>query len=372
MTERLAALLHEEAEHLDVPLPPVRETLAAGHRVRRRRTLTRMGAVVATVGVIAGGTAFLAGGDPSQPAEVADPAPTGTADVGAVFAVGDTLYLHGGTTSATLPEVVQAMYPTSAGVVVRTNRDGSSDGGAPFHFSLVDGDGDVHDLGLTLGEVVPATDPGEPYLAFAAAQKGSAQVVVVDVTTGDEVARVDVPDEFSWGGWEAPPVALAGDVVYVGMDKEALAVDWRTGESSPSAVVPGGGIPVVSGGHVVVQHGENKPVSVLDATTGATLLDVQAGAYPYVTLSPDGRFAKVVDQEDEQGFVVYTLETGSSVPIDGAPWHYGWTSEGELFSVDLDGVQVCIPTSGACRTSPLPAGVSLGDGLRVMGLQYES
>lgn len=372
MTERLSALLHQEADSLDVPTPLVGDVLTAGRRVRRRRRLTQGVAVVA-VGVVVGGTALLVGGESDSPdALVADPAPTGTADVGAVFSVGDTLYLHGGTTSATLPEVVQAMYPTSAGVVVRTNKDGSSDGGAPFHFALVDNGGAVHDIGLTLGEVVPATDPGEPYLAYAAAQGASTQVVVVDVTSGDEVARVDVPDEFSWAGWEAPPVALAGDVVYVGMDKEALTVNWRTGESSASDVVPGGSIPVVSGGHVVVQHGESKPVSVVDATTGATLLDVRAGAYGYVTLSPDGRFAKVVDQEKEQGFELYTVETGASVPIHGAPWDYGWTSDGELFSVSSQGVDVCSPTTGECSGSPLPAGVSVDGDLRVMGLMYES
>ncbi len=372
MTERLSALLHEEADRLDVPLPPVQASLSLGRRVRRRRRVTRGLAVAAAIGVVAGGTAVLVGGHSSRPDEVADPAPAGTADVGAVFSVGDTLYLHGGTTSATLPEVVQAMYPTSAGVVVRTNKDGASDGGAPFHFALVDGDGGVHDLGLTLGEVVPGTDPGEPYLAYAATRGSSTQVVVVDVTTGDEVGRVDVPDEFSWAGWEAPPVALAGNVVYVGMDKQALTVNWRTGESAPSDVVPGGSIPTVSGGHVVVQHGENKPVSVLDATTGATLLDVGAGAYPYVTLSPDGSFAKVVDQEDEKGFQLYTVDTGTSVPLDGAPWDYGWTSDGELFSVSAGGVDVCSPTSGECTESPLPAGVSLDGDVRVMGLMYES
>ncbi|MBF4763061.1 hypothetical protein ISU07_07965 [Nocardioides islandensis] len=372
MTERLSALLHQEADSLDVPTPLVGDVLTAGRRVRRRRRLTQGVAVVAVLAV-AGGTALLVGGGSDSPdALVADPAPTGTADVGAVFSVGNTVYLHGGTTSATLPEVVQAMYPTSAGVVLRTNKDGSSDGGAPFHFELVRPDGTVQDLGLTLGEVVPATDPNEPYLAYAAARGDSSQVVVVDVTSGDEVARVDVPDEFSWGGWEAPPVGLAGDVVYVGMDKKAVTVNWRTGESSTSDVVPGGGIPIVSGGHVVVQHGESKPVSVVDATTGATLLDVRAGAYPYVTLSPDGRFAKVVDQEKEQGFELYTVETGASVPIHGAPWEFGWTSDGELFSVSSQGVDVCSPTTGECSGSPLPAGVSVDGDLRVMGLMYES
>jgi hypothetical protein len=80
----------------------------------------------------------------------------------------------------------------------------------------------------------------------------------------------------------------------------------------------------------------------------------------------------VVDQEKEQGFEVYTVDTGAAVPVEGAPWHYGWTSDGELFSVGPGGVDVCSPTTGACSESPLPAGVSLDGDVRVMGLMFES
>ncbi len=377
MTERLSALLHEEVERLHVPLPPLQEALAAGRRLRRRRRLTRIGAVVATVGVVAGvgvGTAALTGHDPRSPhdAQVVDPAPTGTADVGAVFSVGDTLYLEGGAVQAKLDEVVQAMYATSAGVVVRTNKTGASDGGAPFHFALVTPDGVVHDLGLTLGEVVPSTDPSQPYLAYATQTGDAVQAVLVDVTTGQEAARVDVPGTFSWGGWEAPPVALSGDDLYVGTDHRTVVVHWRTGESSAASFVPGPGVPEVAGGHVVVQKGEDKPVSVADARSGATLLDIEAVKYLYVTLSPDGRFAKAVDQEKESGFTVYTVDTGAAVSFDGAPWTFGWTSDGDLFSVAPDGVEVCSPATGDCSATPLPAGVSVDGDLRVMGLTYES
>jgi hypothetical protein len=134
-------------------------------------------------------------------------------------------------------------------------------------------------------------------------------------------------------------------------------------------------MPEVAGGYVVVQHGEDAPVSVVDARTGATVLEVEAGKFPYVTLSPDGRYAKAVDQEtqeSEESFDVYAVDTGTSVTIDGAPWDYGWTSDGDLFSVSPAGLQVCAAVTGTCRTTRLPAGVSLGGELRVMGLQYES
>jgi hypothetical protein len=376
MTERLSALLHEEADRLEVPVPPVREALAAGRGARRRRRLLRAGAVAATVtmvvGVGLGTAAVLDDGAGSQDGQVADPAPAGTADVGAVFSVGRTLYLDGGAVTATFDEIVQAMYPTSAGVLVRTNGTGASDGGAPFHFALVSPDGTVHDLGLTLGEVVPSTDPGQPYLAYTSRQGNAVQAVLVDVTTGREAARVDVPGSFTRTGWEAPPVALSGDDLYVATDDGATVVHWRTGDSAPAAAALGPGIPVVAGGHVVVQKGEDQPVSVVDAQSGDTLLDITAGKYPYVTLSPDGRFAKAVDQDKESGFQVYAVDTGTSVPFDGAPWTYGWTSDGDLFSVSPAGVQVCAATTGTCRTTSLPAGVTLGGGLRVMGLTYES
>ena len=62
---------------------------------------------------------------------------------------------------------------------------------------------------------MPSTDPGQPYLAYADAGAARSQVVVLDVSTDAEVARVDVPGVPDWGGWEAPPVALDGEDVFV-------------------------------------------------------------------------------------------------------------------------------------------------------------
>ena len=379
MTERLSALLHREADQLHVPAPPAAQTLAAAHRARRRRTTTRLAATagtVALVGAVAVGAAVLGDGGhraPHRNGAVADPPATHAADVGAVFAVGDTVYLRGGSVSATMQETVQAMYLTSAGVLVRTNKDGASDGGAPFHFSLVAPDGATTDLGLTLGEVVPATDPSEPYLAYASMRDETVQAVVVDVTTGDEVARVDVPGSFSWGGWEAPPVALAGSTVYIGNDDAVDMVDWRTGATSQSEVIPGSTIPDVSGGHVVVAGG-GSTVSVLDAATGEDLLQVPAGRLTYVTLSPDGRYAKVVDQAEESGFDIYSIADGTHVGVDGEAWNHGWTSDGDQFGVSATGVEVCSVATGDCTTNPLPDGLRVDDNtfVRVLGQTYES
>jgi rhodanese-related sulfurtransferase len=379
VSERLTVLLHDEADRLHVPAPPAVETLAAAHRARRRRTTTRLaaaGCAVAVITAVAVCAAVLrndGSGVPPGDGVVSDPAPMGAAaDVGAVFAVGDTVYLRGGAVSATMDETVQAMYLTSAGVLVRTNKDGASDGGAPFHFSLIAPDGTTSDLGLTLGEVVPATDPSEPYLAYASMTDNAIQAVVVDVTSGAEVARVDVPGSFSWGGWEGPPVALAGSTVYVGNDDATEMVDWRTGKASRSEVIPGSTVPDVSGGHVVVDGG--RAVSVLDAATGEDLLELHAGKLPYVTLSPDGRYAKVVDQAKRSGFEVYSIADGSHVGFHGAAWTYGWTSDGDLFGVSADGVEVCAAETGDCTTNPLPDGVHVAENtfVRVLGMTYES
>jgi hypothetical protein len=226
VTDRLSALLHEEADLLDVPTPAPRETIRAGRRIRRRRTVTRTVAVVAAVACIGTGAAVLVDGsrgadDPAADTATSPEGQTLPAAVDAVFATGDPVYLQGGSVAARMDEVAQTLYCTSAGLLVRTNRDGASDGGAPFHFAQVTSDGTVDRLSLTLGEVVPSTDPRQPYLAYADAASGEVQVVVVDVTTGAEAARVDVPGMSDWGGWEAPPVALDGEDVLVGARSQA-------------------------------------------------------------------------------------------------------------------------------------------------------
>src|SRR5262249_25031876 len=122
------------------------------------------------------------------------------------YAVGSTVHLgrHGATT-VQMPEFAQSLYYTSAGLLVRTNKDGSSDGGAPFRFELVRRHGKTEKLGVPLGEVVPSTDPRLPYLAWAKMKEGHIRVVVRNVRTDRNVAVVAVPGTFDWGGWVAPP-----------------------------------------------------------------------------------------------------------------------------------------------------------------------
>ena len=376
MTERLSALLHEEADRLEVPMPTARETIAAGRRVRRRSRVVQTVAVVAAVACIGTGAALI-GGTRGTDEPTPDVSPTARVqglpgDVGAVFALGDTVYLQAGTVSARMDEVAQTLYYTSAGLLVRTNEDGASDGGAPFHFALVSPEGAVDELGLTLGEVVPSTDPRQPYLAYADTASGAVQVVVLDVSNGEEVARVDVPGVTDWGGWDAPPVALDGEDVFVGAESATRVVNWRTGEVTTSDVVPGG-YPDVHGGRAIVR--DRQEVRVVNARTGATILTVPSeDGYPMVRLSPDGRLATVETDPmpDTRGVDLYEVDTGTHVVVDGDPYASGWAWLGQYYSVTQDGIVTCLAGGPLCHTQPLPDGLRLQGLVRMGGVAYES
>ena len=125
-------------------------------------------------------------------------------------------------------------------------------------------------LDVTFEETVPSTDPDQPYLAYAEEVDEVVQVVVLDVRDGSEAARVPVPDAKKWGGWEAPPVSLDGDLVYVGTDDVQRVVDWRTGEVSTTDAV-GPGFPNVRDGHAVMYA--DRGTSVVDVSDGSVIFD---------------------------------------------------------------------------------------------------
>jgi hypothetical protein len=263
------------------------------------------------------------------------------------------------------------MYYTSTGLLVRTNATGNSDGGAPFHFSLIRDDGSVAALDLTLGEVVPSTDPRQPYLAFATGDGADAQVVIHDVSTDQEVARVDVPGVDWSGGWEAPPVTLAGDLVYVGGGAETTTVlNWRTGEvGTTSEVDP---LWPQAGGRAMVGR-DDGTLEIVDVATGERLVSLPGLDAPWGSISPDGRFATIYEQGAmEDSFDVYDLDQGTHTSIDAAPWGFGWTAGGDLYGVDKSGVRDCDSETGRCTRTPLPDGTSLGDHVVLGGRTYES
>ena len=375
MTERLSTLLAEETVHLDIPAPDPARVLAQGRRLhRRRRTTTAVAGSLAVAVVVAGALALGGPGvdDSARVVPVDEPAPY--ADGGA-FAVGTDVYFGDGDVPVTdVGEPVKALYYTSAGVVVRTGDEAATDSAGSSHYRLVTGAGQSRDLGIDLGDRVPGTDPEQPFLAWAEQAGGGWDVVVLDVRDGSEVARVPVPDSFTWGGWEGPPVALSGDFVHVGVDDATIDVQWRTGEAEVSRVLPGSQMPTVAGGRTVVYDRGGDGVSVVDVNTGEVLLsrphEGTAATSPSRPTAASPRSCS-----PEQAMAPGGVHRARPRHRPGASlrrvagWDYGWTADGHLMTVGDDEVTVCPPLGGDCTSTPLDVGK---DEVRLAGRSYES
>ena len=343
MTERLSALLHDEADVLRIPPPPGDRIVAAGRGLRRRRRIGYGVAGLALAGIVGTAVGLGLGGAGDEQPDVADDPGTGLR--GATFTVGVTVYLDGGGTTATIDDqAVKSSYVTSAGLLVRHGDNNASDGGGPQRYSLVTRDGTVKDVSVVTEEVVPGVDPSQPYLAYAVVENDVVQVVVHDVSSDQEVARVAVAGARHWGGWSAPPVALSGDLVYVGTDDVTRVVDWRTGAVTESDVVETG-YPEVHGGRTTVSHGRG--AQVVDASTGQVLYTAEID---YPQLSPDGRFV-TVQRKDGETFEVVDLDSGDSTILEGQPYAYGWTPEDDLARLVDGHVETCSPSTGECATA---------------------
>jgi hypothetical protein len=356
MTDRSTPMLHYEAVGLGSPCAPLPEVLRSG--VRRGGVRVAGAGLAASLAVVAvaGGAAAGAGG---HPAAAHDRAPyrTATAKTPAVgYTVGKTLYRRPGRAPVTLNEHGQALYYTSSGLVVRTNATGIPDGTSPYHFTRVTADGRSTALHVPTGDFAPSSDPHEPYLAWATMSAGQIRVVVHNVKTDRNVATVKVPGTFTWGGWEAPPVALSGAKIYVGTDDKTRVVVWRTGHIGVAHGVPGSTLPEVAGGRAVVAH-DTKAV-IVNAVSGRHLRTVPISADDFVSLSPDGRFATV---DTGYGAVaspyekVYSVARRSSIRLPGTVWGYGWTHSGDsLFRVVGHTMTTCRASTGACHSATAP------------------
>jgi hypothetical protein len=380
VTERLAELMHRAVDDLPVPPAPSPEVLRRAHKERRHRGfIVTVGAAAAVV--VASGIGLAAIGDRDgesrdRSGQVAD---TAGGLTGPVFSVGTTVYLDGGTRTATVDDkAIKSLYYTSAGVVVRHGNNNYSDGGGPMRFSLVTPDGSVRPLAASFEETVPSTDPDEPYLAWAEKVDGVVDVVVLDVRDGSEAARVPVPGAKTWGGWEAPPVSLDGDLVYVGTDDVQRVVDWRTGEVSTSEDVEPG-FPSVRDGHAVV-YADNAS-SVVDVNDGTVIY--AAGKNEFLSMSPDGRYALSEDYDsDGPRAQIVDLSTGAAVPLDIRGNGLGWAPDDAVFTLNGSKLTVCPAATGACTTTTVQLAVvpGAGDGsdedfdddLRLGGMTYES
>jgi hypothetical protein len=374
MTERLAQLMHDEVDALEVPPVDHSAILSLGQQTRTRRRATVFLAAAAVVAVVGTGTALAINGtdDPHHDGNAIDAAATSGPSRGILaYGADSTVAVEGAT--ATVPGTLHSLSYTSVGVLTRSNPNGgASDGSGPESLTLVSVDGTTTDLGTIPEGVGPATDPDEPVYALAEKSGDGFRAVVRDATTGEEVGSVALPD-LPMSFWPVPPLALDGDVVYAGFKDEAVAFNWRTGEMQPAAGL-GGGLPEVRGGHALNYRPGD--VSVVDAATGDVLLDFELGEDEFGSgsLSPDGLYLrykrdKVTDNDLSGGVEVYDLATGDRVQVPGATYEWGWTSDGSAFRVTGQKVQVCNPVSGACETE---TGPSIGKDLRLGGNTYES
>lgn len=351
MTERLAQLLHAEADHLDVPPPDAGSTLSQGRGLRRRRRLVTGAVAVAVVAVIGGGALginAISGGDDGAKLEPAEPF-----DSGAVFSIGTTVYLDDAKMEAQIDDkAIKSLHYTSVGVLVRHGNNSWSDGGGPQRFSMVRPDGSVDRLDVTLEETVHSTDPTQPYLAYALKTGDGFDIVVRDLRDDTEVARIAIPAGSTGGGWSAPPVSLSGDIVYVGTGPTPYAVDWRNGTADETDLIEPG-MPDVHGGRdVVSREGET---AVVDVATGVTLLStiLSEDQYAWYSLSPDGRYAilsleDMTSPDSSSTTEVYSVDTGEHVSLPRAD--YGWTGLGDLFTVSKDELTTCSAGTGDCTT----------------------
>ena len=132
MTERLAALLHAEADEITVPRPPTADLLTSGRRMRRRRAATGVVGACVAVTMVAGGAVAVSNRlDPDV--RVIDPeiAAAAYAADGA-FAVGRDLYV--GEEHFRWDESIKAIYYTAAGVVVRSGDTADTDSEGPSNY----------------------------------------------------------------------------------------------------------------------------------------------------------------------------------------------------------------------------------------------
>ena len=338
MTERLKQLLDGEAHDLPVPPPATHDVLRQGRGLRRRNRLVTGAAAVAAAVVVGSGVVALTGDGGKQAAP--DPAgqPVGH---NAVFSYGNEVFYDGPRHRAEIQDTaVKSLFYTSAGVLVRHGDNAWSDGGGPQRFSLVTTEGDVRPVSLVTEETVHASDPDQPYVAYGEAVGGELQVVVYDVAADAEKARVTVrPTADTWF-----PVSLDGDTVYVQdrAEDETYAVDWRAGTAEPSDVASPW---EVAGGNAGTDTGD--AATVVDVAGGDVL--VTADGPGYFDLSPDGRYAQLVDEEGGgPTFEVYDVATGETVSLEGNPFEWGWTADGDMFKVDESTVTTCDTATGEC------------------------
>ena len=380
MTEQITSLLREESRALTVPEPDTGAILRAGRRRRRLRSVGPVAVTLVVVGVLVAASLVLRPGakerglTPQQRFDAASP--TVAYDGYGAFSSGNVVYV--GNHRVKFEDRIKALYYTSAGVLVRAGRSQYTDSSGPSRYTLIRPDGKISSVPLKMGDRVPGTDIDSPNVAYAAptADPKRWDLVVTDVTTGREVARTTVTGKFTWGGWEAPPVALHGDRIWAHFDNGWLEYDLST---RASRMVPGTE-------HVYeTAHGRYAAVgpkawTMREVESGAVISKLPMTKDDYGFLSPDGRYLRTFDQmsgmladenEKPPAPTLFDVDSGTPHKLSRSADQYGWTPDGKVLIVEAsrDALTTCDAVSGSCETVKLPIenhAVKLG------GNSYES
>jgi hypothetical protein len=344
---------------------------------QRRRLLARTLAGVAALAVVVTGVGLVFDGDsPASAQERFESAAAAPAyDTYGAFSAGSTVYI--GNHQVTFDEKIKAMYYTSEGVLVRMGEVAYTDAAGPSHYTLIRPDGSHTDIDLRMGDRVPATDPESPNVAYAEPTGDRWSFVVIDLVTGEEVARTTVDGAFTWGGWEAPPVTMAGHRMWALFDDGWMEYDWASGSTR---MIPGTKNAPLDAAHGRFgEHDYGETVATIrDFVTGKVLREIPVSKDSFTGFSPDGRYVRVIDDAiainsspspATSRFV--DVATGKAVELPGGAF-YGWTPDGNTLSVDAknDRLTVCDPGTGTCDRIDLQI---KGSGeVKLGGLPYES
>jgi hypothetical protein len=350
MTERLSQLLHDEATALDVPPPDADAALTRGRGLRRRRTTVTAMATVAAIALLGAGGVVVAdnlrGDDSVQLADAA-----AYEQHGVWMADGA---LHVGNHTVDIDAKVNAVYYTSAGVVVRSGPTGDRPTGPDDgYLTLVRPDGTTKALRPRLADVEPASSPDSPLLAFARPAGAGYEAVVWDVDTDEQVAAVPFDGGLRWAGWAAPPVSMSGDVVYASVDGEVLAINWRTGAVEPLPGAPGSRWEEIRGDAWADE--QSGRVVVRDLSGEELLIVPFEGDWGEASLSPNGRYVVVIPEvdvpdEDEVPITLHEIASGESRDLPGDEFPLGWTPDGHVLQLSGSAILSCTAIDQDCTT----------------------
>ncbi len=365
MTERLSVLLREETDALDVPPAPTVAILARGRGLRRRHRWTRAVAVAAVAAVVVAGSAT--GAHRFRADDSIDPTRATEAFVSeGAFAVGRDLYI--GDEQLRWPDAIKALYYTSAGVVVRSGSSENTNDGVST-YTLVSPTGEKSLVHADSSDRIPGFEPDGTNFAYSDQSTGQLVVVVHDVVTDRELARVTVLDHPVETGWDAPPVSIDGDVVWVRTNPGWTQVNWRTGEVL--AVPDTQDTFEIQNGRYAVQGSSVWEIrSMADQSKVGNVRMLQGW---YAFFSPDGRYMRsfpndTMNTDERPDSYVHDVSDGTRFNHADAGYDIGWTPDGHLLVLDGQTVRTCEPMSDACSVRAFDGSGSV----KLGGAPYES